>query len=159
MQPPLWVAAAAVVAAAILVAVAVVGAGRRRRRAPFPIHRFPEDLIQPYEHRVEEIERMFVDRPREAVAAARLLVDDMLTRMGFPVRISGEERARDLRHVDREWSAAYRTASAVRPDASTEQLRRSLQACLTTARDLLDRHRDHYREQPAGDPPRPRIAG
>lgn len=80
---------------------------------------------------------MFVSQPREAVAAARLLVDEMLTRMGYPVRLTASERARDLRGQNRTHSDRYRIAGALRDDANTEEMRRALKGYLDTARDIL----------------------
>lgn len=150
----IWVAIV-VIAIAVLLAVAAVGA-MRRRKAPFETHMFPENYIQPYEARINEVERLFVAQPRESVAAAKLLVDDMLTRMGYPVRISNEERVKDLRHFHRGHSDRYRIATSLRSEPTTEDLRRSLQAYLETARELVERARGEYRVEGQA---RPELAG
>lgn len=144
MQTWIWVIIALVVIA-VLLAIALAGR-RSRRRAPFETHMFPANYVEPYTRRIEEIERMFVGQPREAVAAAKLLVDDMLTRMGYPVRMSPEERARDLRHMDRGRADRYGTAGSLKNDANTEEMRRALQHYLGLARDLLDDARGHYKD-------------
>src|SRR5258708_33153693 len=128
----LWVVIV-VAAVAVLLGIALYGAVKRRRR-PFETRMFPQSYIDPYDRRIAEIERMFVSQPREAVAAAKLLVDDMLTRMGYPVRISNEERVSDLRHFSRSHAERYRTATMLRRDPTTEDLRRALQAYLDTSR-------------------------
>lgn len=154
----LWVVVV-VAAVAVLLGLALWSAVRRRRR-PFETRMFPQNYVEPYDRRVAEIERMFVGQPREAVAAAKLLVDDMLTRMGYPVRISNEERVRDLRHYDRTHADRYRLASGLRSEPSTEDLRRSLQAYLDMARDLIGAARGHHasaRHSEEGH--RPEIAG
>ncbi len=155
----LWVIIV-VAAIAVLLAIAALGAFRQRRR-PFETRIFPQNYIEPYDRRIVEIERMFVGQPRESVAAAKLLVDDMLTRMGYPVRISNEERVRDLRHFSRTHADRYRTATSLKNDPSTEDLRRALQAYLDTARDLIGSARGHYSSQTNGreEERRPEIAG
>jgi hypothetical protein len=129
-------------AIAVLLGLAIYGM-RRRRGRPFEVHAFGQNYVEPYERRIEEVERMFVSQPREAVAAAKLLVDDMLTRMGYPVRMSAEERVRDLKHFNRTHADRYRTAN-LRNDPSTEEMRRALQSYLETARDLVGDARKHH---------------
>lgn len=145
MHQMLWVLIV-LVAMGIILALAIAGAIRRRRK-PFETRMFPENYIEPYEARMAEVERMFVAQPRESVAAAKLLVDDMLTRMGYPVRISNAERVRDLRHFDRGHSDRYRMASGLKSEPSTEDLRRALQAYLDTARELCTKARREYRTE------------
>ena len=147
-----------VAAIAVLLGIALFGAFRRRQ-APFETRMFPQNYVEPYDRRIAEIERMFVSQPREAVAAAKLLVDDMLTRMGYPVRISNEERVRDLRHFNRGHSDRYKVATSLKSDPSTEDLRRSLQAYLDTARDLLGDARKRYGADTTTEERRPEIAG
>ena len=153
----LWVVVV-VVAIAVLLGIALAGAARRRQR-PFETRMFPQNYIEPYDRRIAEIERMFVAQPREAVAAAKLLVDDMLTRMGYPVRISNEERVRDIRHFSRTHADRYRVATSLKHDPSTEDLRRSLQAYLDTARDLIGDARGRYGDRGTEEERRPEIAG
>jgi hypothetical protein len=129
------VVAVVVVALALLLVLGLV-LTRSRRSLP-SIRALPANLIQPYESRLPELERLFVSQPREAVAAAKLLVDDMLNRMGYPVRMSNDERVRDLRGRHRPLSDLYRRATAVKGEPTTEQLRRSLQEYLEIARRLL----------------------
>lgn len=153
----LWVVIV-VAAIAILLGIALTGALRQRRR-PFETRMFPASYVDPYDRRIAEIERMFVGQPREAVAAAKLLVDDMLTRMGYPVRISNEERVADLRHFSRTHADRYRLATGMKNDPSTEELRRALQAYLDTARDLIGDARGHYGSATQTEERRPEIAG
>ncbi len=158
MHQILWVVIV-VVAIAILLGLVVMGVLGQRRRAPFETRMFPENYIDPYSRRIDEIERMFVNQPREAVAAAKLLVDDMLTRMGYPVRISNQERARDLRYNSRQMSERYHLASSLKSEPSTEDLRRSLQAYLETSRDLVNQARNRYGTRRDAEPAHPEIAG
>jgi hypothetical protein len=153
----LWVVIV-VAAIAVLLAIALVGAFRQHRR-PFETRMFPQNYIDPYDRRIGEIERMFVSQPREAVAAAKLLVDDMLTRMGYPVRISNQERVSDLRHFSRSHSDRYRLATTLKNDPTTEDLRRALQAYLDTARDLIGDARGQYGANSNSEERRPEIAG
>jgi hypothetical protein len=158
MHQAIWVIVV-VAAVLILLAIALFGALGRRRRAPFETRMFPENYIDPYSRRVDEIERMFVAQPREAVAAAKLLVDDMLTRMGYPVRISNQERVRDLRYNNRQAADRYRLATSLKSEPSTEDLRRALQAYLGTARDLVGEARGRYGKRADDEAQRPEIAG
>ncbi|TMF86839.1 MAG: hypothetical protein E6I08_11430 [Chloroflexi bacterium] len=152
----LWVVVV-VVAIAVLLLIALTSVMRRRNK-PFRTQMFPANYVEPYERRIDEVERMFVNQPREAVAAAKLLVDDMLTRMGYPVRISNDERVRDLRHYSRSHADRYRVATGLKANPTTEDLRRALQAYLDTARDLCgDARKSHH--VPAEETRRPEIAG
>lgn len=153
----LWVVVV-VVAIAVLLLMALTSVMRRRTK-PFPTQMFPANYVEPYERRIDEVERMFVNQPREAVAAAKLLVDDMLTRMGYPVRISNEERVRDIRHYNRTHSDRYRLASGLKSNPTTEDLRRSLMAYLDTARDLCGEARKTHRTTETEEARRPEIAG
>ena len=85
------------------------------------------------------------------------LVDDMLTRMGYPVRISNDERVRDLRHFSRTHSERYRLATRLKADPTTEDLRRSLQAYLDTARELCGEARKSLKTA-STETSRPEIA-
>jgi hypothetical protein len=129
-----------VVAVLVVIAIllAIVGLRTRGRRSAPGIRPLPANLVEPYESRLPEIERLFVNQPREAVAAAKLLVDDMLNRMGYPVRMANEERVRDLRGRRRAVADLYKQASGLKSDPTTEQLRQSLQRYLEIARKLLD---------------------
>jgi hypothetical protein len=153
----LWVVIV-VAAIAVLLGIALFGVFRQRRR-PFETRMFPQNYIDPYDRRIAEIERMFVSQPREAVAAAKLLVDDMLTRMGYPVRISNEERVSDLRHFSRTHADRYRLATTLKHDPTTEDLRRALQAYLDTSRDLIGDARGQYSAVTNTEERRPEIAG
>src|ERR1700730_14003546 len=128
-----------VIVAIVIIVLVVIGlmVGRGGRRAGFEPHALPPEELEDREQRIDEIERMFVNQPRDAVAAARLLVDEMLTRMGYPVRLTSNERARDLAHFNRAHADRIRTAGAIRDDANTEEMRRALKGYLDTARDIL----------------------
>jgi hypothetical protein len=155
-MPELFWVVVVVAAIAILLLVALMGVMKRRTR-PFQTRMFPDNFVEPYERRIEEMERLFASQPREAVAGARLLVDDMFTRMGYPVRISNEERVRDLRHFNRTYADRYRLATGLKANATTEDLRRSLQAHLDTARDLCVEARKSI-VSPEPETGRPEIA-
>jgi len=155
-MPELFWVVVVVAAVAVLLLIAV-SAFLKRRVKPFETRMFPANYVEPYERRIDEVERMFVAQPREAVAAAKLLVDDMLTRMGYPVRISNQERVRDLRHFGRTHSDRYRLATSLKANPTTEDLRRSLQAYLDTARDMCGKARKSYKTTTT-ETSRPEIA-
>ena len=122
----------------VLALLLLLGLALTRSRRSLPsIRSLPSNLIQPYESRLPEVERLFVSQPREAVAAAKLLVDDMLNRMGYPVRMGNDERARDLRGPHRPLGEMYKRATTFRGEPTTEELRRSLQEYIEMARRLL----------------------
>jgi hypothetical protein len=132
----LWLIVAIVVV--VIIVFAVIGVMRRRaRRVGFEPRALAAEDLEGREERIDEIERMFVHQPREAVAAARLQVDEMLTRMGYPVRLTSAERARDLGHFNRGFADRYRSAGEIRDDASTEEMRRALKGYLDTAREIV----------------------
>jgi hypothetical protein len=157
-QGIIWVIV--VIAAIVIVAIVIGGFVMRRTRKPFETRAIPSDLVQNYETRIPEIEQMFVHQPREAVAAARQLVDDMLSRMGYPARMNASERVRDIRYFDRTHSDRYRTAAMMKNDATTEEMRRSLRGLLDMARGIMDDTRKHHR-LPEGEEPTTRreVAG
>jgi len=153
----LWVVVV-VVAIAVLLMMALTSFVKSRVK-PFHTQMFPANYVEPYERRIDEVERLFVNQPREAVAAAKLLVDDMLTRMGYPVRISNDERVRDLRHYSRTHAERYRLASGLKATPTTEDLRRTLMAYLDTARELCAEARRTHRGRAPEEARRPEIAG
>ncbi|HEY8642853.1 MAG TPA: hypothetical protein VIO84_08800 [Candidatus Dormibacteraeota bacterium] len=155
-MPELFWVVVVVVAIAVLLLIALAAVMKRRVK-PFETRMFPANYVEPYERRIDEVERMFVAQPRESVAAAKLLVDDMLTRMGYPVRISNEERVRDVRHFSRTHSDRYRLATSLKSNPTTEDLRRSLQAYLDTARELCGEARKSHRTTTT-ETSRPEIA-
>jgi ElaB/YqjD/DUF883 family membrane-anchored ribosome-binding protein len=150
----LWVIVG-IVALLVIIAV-VVYAMSRRRRAPFEVRPVPENYVAQYQDRIDELERMFVNQPREAVAAAKLLVDDLLTRMGYPVRMNEQERLRDLKYQHRQHMDRYRTGVGLKDTASTEQLRRALRNYLEMTREMLSEHGQRQGETAEGSR---RLAG
>src|SRR2546428_1421539 len=136
-NPNLWLIVAIGVIVIIVLAVILYVVSRRGRRMGFEPRALPVEDLDGREERIDEIERMFVHQPREAVAAARLQVDEMLTRMGYPVRLTAVERSRDLAHFNRGFADRYRTAGELRDDASTEEMRRALKGYLDTAREIV----------------------
>ncbi len=148
-----WIIIGLIVVIALLLVVAAVASARRRQGGTIRVTALPGSVVAPYETRLPELEKMFVNQPREAVAAAKLMVDDMLNRMGFPIRMSTEERVKDLRGHDRKLSDQYRSAAMLRDDPTTEQLRRSLQGYVVISRALLVRA--ERSTDPAVDPAEP----
>src|SRR5439155_4258591 len=118
--------------------IILIGAVMRRRRKPFETRALPADLLGTYDSRITEIEQMFVHQPREALAAGRAMVDDMLARMGYPARMNASERVRDLRHFSREHSDRYKMGATLKNDATTEEMRRALRAQVDMARSLMN---------------------
>lgn len=138
MSDLLW---ASVIVVAILLALVLIVrfiAGRRARPT-FETRGLPASYAGPYEARMVELRAMFVNNPREAVAGAKQLVDDMMMRMGYPTRLTDRERMTDMASVDRLHAARYRAGLELKPDSTTEEMRRVLQSYLDLGRDLLDR--------------------
>jgi hypothetical protein len=161
-NPTLWLIVAIVVVVVIVLAVVYLVMSRRGQRVGFEPTALPVEELEGRQDRIDEIERMFVNQPREAVAAARLLVDEMLVRMGYPVRLTSAERSRDLAHFNRTHADRYRVAGELRDDANTEEMRRALKGYLDTARDIVGEARGRAgRDRPAVEntPPAVRPAG
>jgi hypothetical protein len=133
-----------VIAAILIIAIVVVGLVVRSQRKPFATRPVPSELLSTYETRIPEIEMMFVNQPREALAAAKMLVDDMFTRMGYPARMHPSERIRDIRAFNREHAQRYSLAARIKENASTEEMRRALQGQLDIARSVLGETRKAY---------------
>ena len=121
----------------LAVAGAVLLLRTRGRRSAPGSRPLPGTLVEPYKSRLPEIERQ---QPQEAAASAKLLVDDMLNRMGYPVRMATEERVRDLRGRRRAIADLYKEAAG--PKSEPQE---SLQRYLEIARRLLDEavHHEH----------------
>lgn len=126
-----------VVLAVVVVLLAVTAIRRRRQRPDFEVRPLPADRLQPYAARLDELERTFVTRPREALAEARQVVDEMLAKMGYPARLSAGDRARDIAHVHRGRGRRYQAATAVDDRSTTEEMRRAMQHILAVGRELL----------------------
>jgi hypothetical protein len=136
MTELLW---AAVVVVAILLALVLIVraiAGRRARPA-FETRGLPASYVGPYEARMVELRAMFVNNPREAVAGAKQLVDDMMMRMGYPTRLTDRERMTDMAAVDHRHAARYRAGLELKADSTTEEMRRVLQSYLDLGRELV----------------------
>ena len=128
-----------VIAVILLLAIVVRAVRGRRSRPAFETRALPASYLGAYQTRMTELQAMFVDHPREAVASAKQLVDDMTMRMGYPTRLTDKERMDDLASVDRSHADRYRTGLGLKADSTTEEMRRTLQSYLDLARDLLDR--------------------
>jgi hypothetical protein len=138
MNEILWVVVIAI-AIVLLLAMAVRAFAGRRSRPTFETRALPASYFGAYQARMTELRAMFVDHPREAVAGAKQLVDDMTTRMGYPTRMTDEERLSDMGSVERRHAEHYRVGLALKPESATEEMRRALQSYLELGRDLLDR--------------------
>ena len=137
---PVWAWILVAVVVVLVLGVAVAFALRSRRRSVrLELRPLPEAVIAGYLERADELERLFVTQPREATAAAKLLVDDMLVRTGYPIRLTDHKRVRDLKGPDPKNADRYLVGADMKGGASTEQLRRALQAYLDMARDIAAR--------------------
>lgn len=154
MSEFIW--AVVVLAAVVLVSAFIARAVAGRRAPAFRTRSLPVGYFNAYQARITELQAMFVEQPREAVASAKHMVEDLMVRLGYPTRLTEDERRTDLASVERRHGDWYRTGTTLRPDATTEELRRSLRAYCELARDLIDRAQpDRGRE--AGSAPE--IAG
>lgn len=151
----LWVI---VVAVAVILLIAIIARffTSRRPRPTFSVRSLPVNYLAVYRARVSELQAMFVNNPREAVASAKQMVDDMTMRIGYPTRLTDQERLADIASVDRSQADRYRLGLALKPESTTEELRRALQSYLDLARDILDRATP---EADAERDDRPEIAG
>ena len=136
MTEILW-AIVVVVAILLLLAIVVRLVTGRRARPAFETRELPASYLTAYEARMTELQAMFVDHPREAVAGSKQLVDDMTMRMGYPTRLTDRERMADLASVNRRHADRYKTGLELKSESTTEEMRRALQAHLELARELL----------------------
>ena len=138
MRELLWVV---VVAVAIILVVAFIirAIGNRRGGARFETRALPGSYYSAYQARMTELQAMFVEHPREAVAGAKQLCDDMMMRMGYPTRLTEQERLADMQAIDRSHASRYRTGLALKQDSTTEEMRRAMQAYLDLGREHLNR--------------------
>jgi hypothetical protein len=132
----IWVGVA-IALAVVVVLLAVIAIRRRGQRPNFEVRPLPADRLQPYAAQLDELERTFVTKPREALAEARQLVDDMLARMGYPARLGTADRARDVAYVNRNRGRRYRAAATVDERSTTEEMRRAMEHLMAVGRDLL----------------------
>jgi hypothetical protein len=121
---------------AVLVALMAVTAVRRRGGRDFEVRPLPAERIAPYRQRLDELETLFVTRPRQAVAGARQVIDDMLARMGYPDRLGRDDRVRDIALTNRGHARRYRIAVVVGERSSTEEMRQAMVHLLAMGRDL-----------------------
>jgi hypothetical protein len=134
---PLATLTGVVLFVAVLVAwMAVAAVWRRRMRKDFEIRPLPADRAAPYRERLDELETLFVTRPRQAVAGARQAVDDMLALMGYPARLGRDDRVRDIAFTNRGHARRYRTAVVVGDRSTTEEMRQAMVHLLAIGRDL-----------------------
>ena len=138
MNSILWLIVIAV-AVVLLIAIIVRAYTSRRNRPAFEVRALPASYAGAYQARMAELQAMFVDHPREAVAGAKQLVDDMTMRMGYPSRMTDAERLNDMAAVERSHAERYRVGMGLKSESTTEEMRRALQSYLDLARDLLNR--------------------
>jgi hypothetical protein len=155
LQPdPTAMLVGVVLVVAALVALVAVTAVRRRRQQDFEVRPLPVDRVAPYRQRLNELEALFVTRPRHAVAGARQLVDDMLAQMGYPARLGRDDRVRDIAFTNRGHAKRYRVAVVVDDRSTTEEMRQAMANLLAMGRDLLS---ESDRVGGAGAPTTPEV--
>ncbi|MEA2684145.1 MAG: hypothetical protein QOK05_2473 [Chloroflexota bacterium] len=116
------------VAIVVLVVLAVV-MSRRSRGPKVELRDLANEDVERYQAEFESIEREFVDRPEQAAARARGLVEELVRRRGFPDRIEPAQRVKDIARHDREAARSLETAHDELKGAGndTERLRRAVQ--------------------------------
>jgi hypothetical protein len=154
MNGILWMIVIAV-AIIVLAAIIVRAITARRSRPGFTVRALPASYAGAYQARIAELQAMFVDHPREAVAGSKHLVDDMTMRMGYPTRMTDRERLDDMTAVDRRHGDRYRVGMGLKSESTTEEMRRALQSYLDLARDLLGQGAEERGNEPRR---RPEIA-
>jgi hypothetical protein len=155
MNGVLWMIVIAV-AVILLIAIIVRAVAARRSRPAFDVRALPASYVSAYQARISELQAMFVDHPRESVAGAKQLVDDMTMRMGYPTRMTDRERLTDMESVERSHGERYKAGLALKPESTTEEMRRALRSYLDLARDLINRGES---ADGAEEGRRPEIAG
>lgn len=137
LDPVALLVGVVLVVAVLIVWMAITAVRRRREHQDFEVRPLPADKVQPYRQRLDELEALFVTRPRHAVAGARQLVDDMLAQMGYPARLGHDHRVRDIAITNRGHAKRYRTAVVVDDRSTTEEMRQAMEHLLAMGRDLL----------------------
>jgi hypothetical protein len=138
MNGILWMIVIAV-AVVLLVAIIVRAVSSGRSGPAFQVRALPASYLSTYQARIIELQAMFVDHPREAVAGSKQLVDDMTMRMGYPTRMTDRERLDDMKSVERSHGERYKVGIGLKAESTTEEMRRALRSYLELARDLLSR--------------------
>src|SRR3982074_2725385 len=114
LQPdPTAMLVGVVLVVAALVVLMAAPAGWRRRQQDFEVRPLPADRVAPYRERLDELEALFVTRPRPAVRGARPPAADMLAQMGYPARLGRDDRVRDIAFTNRGHAKRYRVAVVV----------------------------------------------
>jgi hypothetical protein len=126
---------------------------RSRRVRRLAIRPLPQDAVSRYEQRWNAQQARFVDEPREAVAEADHLVEEVMKERGYPMA-DFEQRAADISvdhpRVVENYRAAHQIALREQQGrANTEDLRNAMICYRELFRDLLE---DPLR--PAGVPSR-----
>jgi hypothetical protein len=129
-------------------------AQRAKRHDKLDIRSLSPAARESYERSWKDVQAEFVDQPREALANADRLVQEVMRERGYPVD-DFEQRAADLSvdHpdvVDNYRSAHTTSTRAHSGDASTEDMRRGMQHYRSLFDDLLEKHSGDD-EQPEAD--------
>lgn len=119
-------------------------AQRAKRHDKLDIRSLSPAARESYERSWKDAQADFVDRPREALANADRLVQEVMRERGYPVD-DFEQRAADLSvdHPDvvDNYRSAHTTSTRARSgDASTEDMRRGMQHYRSLFDDLLEKH-------------------
>jgi hypothetical protein len=119
-------------------------AQRAKRHDKLDIRSLSPAARESYERSWKDAQADFVDQPREALANADRLVQEVMRERGYPVD-DFEQRAADLSvdHPDvvDNYRSAHTTSTRARSgDASTEDMRRGMQHYRSLFDDLLEKH-------------------
>lgn len=131
----------AVIGVVVIVLILLLFMASRRRRGPrLEVRKLDSLEGQRYVDEFAAIERDFVDHPDQATARAKGMVEEVMRRMGFPDRIDGQQRIRDLAGHDKTAAASLTAADKDLRDGGgdTERLRRVLQSYRDVLHRLLD---------------------
>src|SRR4051794_20772923 len=112
-------------------------AERRQRREEFDVRDLRPEERSRFRNSWNEIQRGFVDDPRESLHAADLLVGEVMRTRGYPVEDDFDRRADDLSVDHPRVVQHYREARRVRDsegEVDTEQQR----TAVTSYRSLID---------------------
>jgi cell division septation protein DedD len=146
-----WIGVAIIVA--IVVVLTAVAAVRRRRHQDFDVRPLPAERAEPYTRRLDDLERMFVTQPRQALAGVRQAVDEMLALKGYPARLGPDGRARDIASTNRGHASRYRSAAVVDDRSTTEEMRQAMEHLLSMGRELVAESAETGTRTPAPTPP------
>lgn len=126
IQDRYWLVAIAVVVLLLVAAFMLRG----RRTPKVDVKLLSHDDAARYIEEMDTAERAFLDHPEQSAAGARGIVEEVLRRKGFPDRVDGSQRVKDLATHDKDAAASLKAAHLdlkTAKSGDTERMRKAVQ--------------------------------